>query len=194
MTHNEKYETMKKNGLCFKCLGKHLRTQCKAFVKCDVCSKGHLTVMHRDFSEKKSIDEDKNGSFQEANLCTRVCGSSNTSYNCSKTVLVDVTVSGHPNRKIRCYAIVDEQSSSSFADKRLAEYFDIRSPVADYTLTTLTGLKTKQSDIQLKGLRIKGVGETKSYKLPTLLTNTGIPCNKSEVATPEIVEAHRSFG
>ena len=190
MTHNEKYETMKKNGLCFKCLGKHLRTQCKAFVKCDVCSKGHLTVMHRDFSEKKSIDEDKNESFQEAHLCSRVCGSSNAGYNCSKTVLVDVTVSGHLNRKIRCYAIVDEQSSSSFADKRLAEYFDIRSPVADYSLTTLTGLITKQSGIQLIGLRIKGVGETKSYKLPTLLTNTGIPCNKSEVATPEKVEAH----
>ena len=120
-----------------------------------------------------------------------MCGLSNAACNCSKTVLVDVTISGHLDRKIRCYAIVDEQSSSSFADLRLAEYFVIRSPVADYTLTTLTGLRTKQIGILLKGLRIKGVGETKSYKLPTLLTNTGIPCNKSEVATPEIVEAHQ---
>lgn len=190
MNNEEKQEVMKKNGRCFRCLGKHLRSQCKETVECEKCNKPHLTVLHREFKNKPDNNDKSKNESQASSLCTRICGPGASNLNCSKTVLVDVSVAGNPDKRIRCYAIIDEQSSSSFADPRLAEFFNAVGPIIDYTLTTLTGMKTKQTGILLDKLKIKGVGEKKTYKLPTLMTNEGIPCNKSEIATPETVNAH----
>ena len=57
-------------------------------------------------------------------------------------------------KKLRCYVIVDEQSSSTFADPKVAEFFDIQSPVSNYNLKTLSGSSTETRGILLKNLRI----------------------------------------
>ena len=124
MESDQKYDTMMKHGLCFKCLGKHLRSQCKETPKCEKCQKNHLTILHIDFNknERKSNQMHSNrDSF--SNLCTKVCKEENMR-SCSKTVLVDVFRPGKKEQSLRCYAILDEESSSSFADPKLAAYFN----------------------------------------------------------------------
>ena len=192
----EKFDFMKENGLCFKCLGKHLRISCKESPKCEKCSKKHLTVLHRDNFPTKSDAKNERSMEQSNNdgtptsLCTRVCGNRKLQLSCSKTLLVDVTWPGNSKKTLRCYAIVDEQSSSSFADPKLADFFGIQAPKTEYVLTTLSGLRTTTRGIQVQGLKVKGVGEGKGFKLPTLFTNDAIPDNKDEVASPSIVRAH----
>ena len=190
----EKFSFMKENGLCFKCLGKHLQNNCKEGPKCDKCSRKHLTILHREnFSSKrvsKNTTEQTNNESNPTSLCTRVCGNKKLHLSCSKTLLVDVTWPGNSQKTLRCYAIVDEQSSSSFADPKLAKFFGIESPRTEYVLTTLSGFRTITNGIQIQGLKVKGVGEKRGFKLETLVTNDGIPDNKDEVASPSTVRSH----
>ena len=193
---DEKYAFMRKNDMCFKCLGKHRQNKCKETPKCEKCSRKHLTVLHREsFPERReNANERPTGSSDEANgstsLCTRVCGDGQRHMSCSKTLLVDVTWPEKSSKRLRCYAIVDEQSSSSFADPKLAKFFGIDAPKTKYHLTTLSGLRTTVHGIQIQGLKVKGVGEKRSFKLPTLVTNEAIPNNRDEVASPATVRAH----
>ena len=89
---------------------------------------------------------------------------------------------------MKCYAIVDNQSNSTFADPRLLDFFNIKKPTTSYTLTTLSGEKIHRKGRVVKGLRIRGVTEKNSFPLPTTLENDMIPDTRDEVATPEDLE------
>ena len=81
------------------------------------------------------------------------------------------------------------QSSTSFVDPKVAEYFEISSPVSSYTLKTLTG-STSVLGTTIENLMIKGVKQRKWYKIPVVSTNPFIPDCKSEIATPDLVRCH----
>lgn len=195
---DDKFKLMKEKGLCFGCLGKHLRAKCDQRPKCDKCGRNHLTILHRDqprdsppiynsttVTPKENVDPGHGSS-----LCTKVCGDENLSRSCSKTVLVDISCPKKSRPTLRCYAILDDHSDSSFADPKVAEHFNITGPNTEYKLNTLAGLQTTNSGILLSGLKIKGANESRSYHLPTLLTNPAIPEHGNEVASPAVVAAH----
>lgn len=94
--------------------------------------------------------------------------------------------------RARCYAIIDEQSNSSFVDSKLVDHFGVNAPFQNYTLSTMSGSATSVQGRIVKGLKITGVEETSSYFLPPVFTNDSIPSSKDEVATPEIVRMHKS--
>ena len=185
MSFQEKSVVLKENKLCFLCFGKHFKANCTSSIKCNTCSGRHNTLMHFDKNKSPNVTK-----ANESNLCTAVCGNPLSSKSCSKILLVDVSVNGVSNKKLRCYAIVDEQSSSTFADPKVAEFFNIQSPVSNYNLKTLSGSSTETRGILLKNLRIKGVGERKAYNLPVTYTNCFIPDCRIEVASPSTVLAH----
>ena len=56
------------------------------------------------------------------------------------------------------------------ADSRPIISSGIKTTTNDYTLTTLTGSRTKE--IQIKGLKVKGVGEKQGFELESFITNT----------------------
>ena len=189
MLHKDKMQIIRNNKLCYTCLGHHLRINCSSNVKCAKCQGKHLTILHFDSKKQDKI----NTSYpprNEATLCTNFNDNPLLSKSCSKTLLVEVFSKEIPSKRIRCYAILDEQSSSSFCDPKLAEAFEVHSPVVDYNLKTLSGSSTETQGVVLKGLRIRGVNEKKSFDLPTMYTNPFIPDCKSEVASPEVVRAH----
>jgi hypothetical protein len=122
-------------------------------------------------------------------LCTSICGS-DEGRSCSKTVLVDVYFAGFPSVKFRTYAIIDEQSSHSFATSELFDFFKIRSCVQSYSVSTLAGSKISISGRIASGLSIKGVSEDTEFVLPRLFENSMIPDGKEEIATVEEVARH----
>ena len=63
--------------------------------------------MHKDFlnPDLKKEPDDK------TSLCTLLCGNKKTYKNCSKTVLVDLSLPGVSSQSLRCYCIIDEQST-----------------------------------------------------------------------------------
>ena len=170
----DKTKVLREHKLCFSCTGTHLRVHCNSSPSCAKCGKDHITLLHRDTRSPKAEDVRRASrsrddvrvvnSESQHSYCTRVCGDKSLSLSCSKTVLVDVTLPGRSAKSLRCYAILDDQSSASFADPKVAEFFGIIEPTLDYNLTTLTGSQTKMQGILVSGVRIKGVGEVSTYQ------------------------------
>ena len=182
LPQKDKRATHKTHGLCFLCFGRHVKSKCTSGQSCDHCKGSHHTLLHLE-PQKEKVNSEK----VESNLCTTICGSSNSSKSCSKTLLVDLSIEGQPGLTLRCYAILDEQSSSSFADPKVASFFGLSGPVSDYSLSTLSGSTTKTQGVVIKGLKVKGINEKRRHFLPLVYTNPFIPDSKSEVADPQIV-------
>ena len=190
----EKKSLLLKNGRCFRCFGKHLQSVCTTEVVCSTCHQNHHTIMHKpshNFRNNPSTKSKPNetDSPGNSNLCTEVCGYQ-ANKTCSKVILVDLTIPAKSNRSLRCYCIVDEQSSSSFIDPRAVEFFGLDFPQQEYTLTTLSGLKSSVTGMVVSGVKVRGVTEKHSIALPDMFTNNFIPDCRQEVASPQIVRAH----
>ncbi|KAG1695324.1 hypothetical protein GQR58_006635 [Nymphon striatum] len=140
-------------------------------------------------SEVRNNDIAENQINESTPLCSTVCGNPLASKNCSKVVLTEVS---HPSSPIviRCYAILDEQSNSSFIDPKLTSSLNLSGPTCEYNLTTMTGYRNKVTASIIEGLLIRGVEEQRKYKLPSMYTSESIPDCKSEIASPKIVEMH----
>ena len=154
-----------------------------------------MTVMHRPFISNKLANSPNHhptrpSDNNQSNLCTEVCNSHSTS-TCSKVVLVDITLPSKSNLSLRCFCIVDEQSSSSFIDPKVLDFFGSSFPIQEYTLSTLTGLKTTTTGRLVSGFKVKGVNEKRTISLPPMFTNPHIPDCRLEIASPEVVRSHK---
>ena len=107
MPISERHSFLKDNGLCFLCFGKHRRSTCQSNLKCDNCGGLHNTLVHFEYEQTTPANAN-------SNLCSRFCGNPHSTKDCSKVLLVEVSHKSDPKKKLRCYAVVDEQSSSSF--------------------------------------------------------------------------------
>ena len=180
--------------LCYKCLSHHLAVNCRNKVNCEKCkADSHLTVMHYErkfsnnpkFTNERNLRLDSKDAFPKNSFCSTVCGQS-LGRSCSKTVLVDLVSKFSPSRSLRVYAIIDEQSSHTFATSKVFDHFNANCQLEDYHLQTLTSSQ-KLSGRTLEGLVVKGVLEKDSYSLPKLYENNGIPDTKDECANPVII-------
>ena len=190
------------NGLCFRCLGKHRQSDCNQKPKCDKCEHPHATAMHKSPAVRRTPTALANANqpadsprktMGAVNLCTttRARQSKPVSRMCSKVVLVDICLPSRSSKSMRCYAFIDEQSDSSFADPKVADFFGIHGPLVDYKLFTMENLQSTKTGIEINGIQIKGAYEERSFHLPSLITSDSIPQYKSLIAEPNVVKAHK---
>ena len=187
--------------LCFRCLGGHRANVCKSKSKCDLCNGSHVTVMHRDrpvnndsmyqskgYENKKGYENRK----KVQNLCTAVCKNGLEFKVCSKTVPVELRLTGQQH-VIKCLAIIDEQSNNTFVDEKIVKLLKVPSSNIEknqYTLTTLEQLKSTVDGSIIAGLEVKGVRKPNWIKLPPSLTHSSLPDTSDEAADPSIVRKH----
>ena len=107
----------------------------------------------------------------------------------SKIFLVDIK-SPLSDRSHRCYAVIDEMSTSTFITPELAYDLNISGPEFTYSLSTMSGISTHTEGILLKNLLIRGVGERSFFKLPLVITNEFIPNCLENIASPEDVDKY----
>ena len=162
-------------------------SECSRLVSCDKCHDKHVTVMHYD--KHKSFENKGRKAEEKTSLCTAVCGDPQISQCCTKILLVELTLDGS-DKILTCYAIIDEQSTSSFAHPNVAEYFNVAGTTVDYSLKTLSESESFNRGKLLKGFRIRGINEKKKINLPPLYSNELVSCSKDAIATPNIVRAH----
>ena len=201
MSYDEKRKVLINNHRCFKCVGSHLIKNCPENVKCVKCDGNHCELMHNPSYKPKNKTKNSYESSKytninendihtnETNLCSAMRNDLVCSKSCSKTVLVELTLPDSSSKKLTAYAILDDQSSASFIDPHIVDFFNAHTSNHDYSLKTLQGLQTIVHGKVLKGLHIRGVGLTTTYSLPPLFTNDAIPDTKHEVATPSTVES-----
>ena len=108
----------------------------------------------------------------------------------NKLVLVDVTLRDNSIKPLRCYAIIDEGSDSTFIDPKVAHHFNINGPLFDYSLKTLHGSQLVANGILIRDLQVKGVNEKKKHSLRNATTNPFLPDCRDEIASPEAARSH----
>ncbi len=152
-TIDERKVYLKEQGICFRCCSSlsHFARDCKATLKCDECnSDSHNSALHpgppswmhkiQSSSLQHGGEDEEIPKTQEVtSLCTEVChGLSMKS--CSKICLVKVFPEGQPEKAVKMYAMLDDQSNRSLARSKFFDLFNINSKTSPYSLKTCAGL------------------------------------------------------
>ena len=80
-------------------------------------------------------------------------------------------------------AILDDQSTTSFIDPYVMEFFGLESPTFEYSLTTLAQSRERMSGKKAIGLKISGAGLNNFHVLPEMFTSERIPDTRDEVVS-----------
>ena len=189
LRYADKYRFATEKRLCFNCLGPHRAQQCNTAPTCSKCDRSHIELMHRD-PPIQAKQEQKESPQEARTSCTIICGTPGKSTECrSKTVPVEVRRQGC-TESIKCYAIIDEQSTASFCDPKITNELKLSTTSGSYSLSTMSGHETKMDARIVGKLEVKGISETTWVQLPELYTHTFIPDTSSEVAVRSEVRAH----
>lgn len=122
----ERHSFAKQNRLCFNCLFKHKRGQCKSESRCNICSQKHHTLLHFGNSQRiEPKDEDIRNSDKKANASTNsLVAQPNFIPNYAPSMVmlatICVNVIGHDGNIYPCRAILDSCSQSNFITERYA--------------------------------------------------------------------------
>ncbi|XP_056017477.1 uncharacterized protein LOC130053871 [Ostrea edulis] len=139
--------------------------------------------------EKHGGEDEPPASQSVNNKCTEICQGDFKGKSCAKIVLVTVTHSAFPDRRFRTYAILDDQSNRTLAQKDLFDAFDIVGERQDYTLSSCAG-NTLMSGRRSAGFTVESLDGTYRVDLPTLIECTEIPNDRSEIPTCDIAMLH----
>lgn len=125
-------------------------------------------------------------SLTVTNRCTEICGqnSGGARRSCAKICLANVYAKSKPDKKVKAYALIDEQSNYSLAIAKLFEKLNIEGTTA-YTLKTCSGVKETKERLA-RGLVIESLDQSTQYRLPTLTECDEIPNNREEIPTPQV--------
>ena len=101
-----------------------------------------------------------------------------------KIVLVDVSLNSNPKRKLRCYAVLDDQSNRSLAMPELFSCLGISAQEQQYTKKSCSGTIVT-SGRQTNDCIIEATNKSVSYCIPNLIECADLPSNKLEICTPK---------
>ncbi|XP_041417427.1 uncharacterized protein LOC121393319 [Xenopus laevis] len=195
----ERKELLQKFGVCYKCCASsdHFAKDCKTVIKCTECSSDkHIAAMHPtplpDSPQSPTPISNHGGEEQGcvpastkiSTSCTEVCGEGYSPKCCAKVCLVRVYPEGRPEKAIKTYAMLDDQSNRSLARPQFFEIFNIKGDAEPYTLNTCAG-HIETLGRRATGYIISSIKGNIHLPLPTLIECDEIPNNREEIPTPE---------
>ena len=191
LTYSEKKKVAFDNKLCFLCLKNHFASSCVTDIKCKECNRKHDTLMHNfeiSFSNKSPHQPHVENRNSESNtnrvMLSHVLNSELNSKNCSKTLLVELTMKGE-TKSLLCLCIIDEQSTVTLVDDRVVQYFGKSFPTQEYSLKfACDNYEISNRGHLVSGLEVRGMLEEDKISLPTALSCPNIADTSDEVAFP----------
>nr|XP_029734559.1 uncharacterized protein LOC115269896 [Aedes albopictus] len=167
---NEKYNHLRKFGLCFNCMQKgHRTTDCSSSNSCRKCSKRHHTLLHpedrkpdepqvkappssREETAVRPTDEHRARSEQpsigtpEADRSEQNLALCTTVVTPKKQTLLStavILVYGRSGVPFPCRTLIDSCSQNNFITERFANLLALRKHSSDYLVSSLNGGSTK---------------------------------------------------
>ena len=179
---------------------------CKASIKCSECqSDKHASALHvgvpikdgqlteakeesRNEENEYKLEGEARNHGEEASKsipakCMEICGNRQKGKSCSEICLTKVYVNGQPERKIKAYVVIDEQSNCSLAKSNLFDKLNVNGEKFKYTLQTCAG-QNEVEGRRTKGVMVESLDGRKSYSIPCVVECNEIPDDKNEIATP----------
>ena len=84
------------------------------------------------------------------------------------------------------YAILDNQSDTSFILKKTAIELNLPSVEVELMLSTMLAENQRIKSDRIQGLSVRGLNNSERIKLPTVYTREIIPANQEHIPTPEM--------
>lgn len=109
---------------------------------------------------------------------------------CSKICLVTVYPTGHREKAVKLYVILDDQSNRSLASSAFFDTFKIKEASSSYLLKTCTGV-SEETGRRAIGYQIESFDGQTTLPLPTLIECNQFPTDREEIPTPEVALHHR---
>ena len=126
---------------------------------------------------------------QITSSCTEICKDSYGGTSCAKILPVNVFHRDSPEKLMKIYAVIDDQSNRSLAAPELFEFFGIRDQPQNYTMLTCAG-RVVTTGRRGTGFVLTSLGGDIDLDLPTLIECDYIPNNRDEIPTPEVTLHH----
>jgi len=190
---NRRVEFIKKNNLCFGCLGSgHRSKYCGQRATCGECGKKHPTLLHRDIMEKPELEPkepgrerakepDPDDTHSAVNL--RVHSDAE-----STSMIVPVRVSTEQGSEVFTYALLDTQSDASFIQDDLARSLSLEQQPVRLKLSTMTSSSSVSCGV-VSDLLVKGVNLDTPVRIRRCYTRDHIPSDRRHIPTRNTAEA-----
>lgn len=189
-------ELVKSKGLCFGCLGQgHLSKDCKQRKKCNTCSKAHPTSLHGDVKDNSRRAAPQGSSQnqvrpnQEQTVQNRTSFATNTDFDgkvCSMIVPVWVHHKNNPDRAILVYAVLDDQSDTTFVSEKTLDHLGVEGHATQISLSTMHSADEVVQTSKVNDLIVSDFKRGVQMQLPRAFSCDDIPVKRSQIPRPEI--------
>jgi hypothetical protein len=179
-------EFAKTKGLCFGCLGRgHLSRECKRRRKCATCGKGHPTSLHGDY--KVNADDSKRTGTQTV-LCTNACSTNDECQARISSMIVPVWLhhADNPENEILVYALLDDQSDTTFISVSVLNHLDVHGHETLLSLSTMHADSKLIQSHKINGLVINDFNRSNEIQLPRTFSCSSIPVKRNQIPRPEM--------
>ncbi|KAL6459770.1 hypothetical protein MHYP_G00315290 [Metynnis hypsauchen] len=208
----ERLKFVQTKKLCFGCLQLgHRSKDCKRRSLCETCKGKHPTCLHEDRERanrkergsdehREDVKHSENNKSRErtehkhttehSNEATsnRVVQGMDSMYS-STVVPVWLSTSNNPENEILVYALLDNQSDTTFIMQDKAEVLEIKGEPVQLKLSTLSSRNTIIPSQRLVGLQVRGFYSSRKISLPVTYSREFIPANLSHIPTPKTARA-----
>ncbi|XP_050419539.1 uncharacterized protein LOC126832715 [Patella vulgata] len=191
----ERLKFLKDNKVCFRCCDSisHVQRECKKTIHCPKCnSDDHPLALHADplaVDPPTTTSNHGGESFKKvSSLCTRICGQF-PGKSCAKIVLCNVYASDKPDKVIRLYVMIDDQSNRTLGSPRLFDLLAVKCEETEYVLTSCSG-KVRTAGRKINGIVLESLDQTVQLDLPTIIECNQMPDNRNEIPTPDVARSY----
>lgn len=175
------------NRLCFGCLKiGHRSKDCKERKSCDSCHRLHPTSLHGDLKVKTS--NDVNSKEQRLDITKATSNNSKVKYSqatYSMIVPVWITHMNNPNDEKLIYALLDDQSDTTFVKENVLQDLGVKGEKTCLCLSTLHDENKMVDTNKVKGLVVQDLKRQVMIPLPKTFTRASIPAQRSQIPRPE---------
>ena len=186
MNHDSRLKTIRDKNLCFRCMGRnHSAKKCEKTWKCRSCgSTRHHTLLHE--ADKKAQAKGEETTPQTACTNTQIDVSTCKLY--TKILPVWLSTEINPDQEFLTYALLDEQSNTTFVTNDLAAKLTAKSEVAPLKISTMTSQNCAVATRKYFGLRIRGFYCGNYVSMPSTYSRQHIPYIQSSIPISEDIE------
>lgn len=136
-----------------------------------------------DEDTPKQDDIDQGGEDDRVTAkCTELCGEKRGGRSCAKICLANIYDRNQPDKKIKAYVIVDNQSNCSLAKSELFDQLGIHGEKTSCTLKTYSGTNVLD-ERRTKDLEVESSDGRKTHPLATVVECNAIADSKEEIPT-----------
>ena len=184
---DERLALVRSKGLCFGCLKRgHQSKNCRARLNCEKCGKQHPTPLHDPTYKERSVNQntpestrsDSAHSHQassevanddrDSNLNVSVCSAISGRDMVPNSLIIPVYVfrKGHPELKVKVYALLDDASDTTFIKTVVKDKLGIPGVNSKLILSTMLGSE-EITVRRVDGLVVERIDQRVQVELPS---------------------------